>query len=817
MDDLDGRLQLNPLVTLRPVADYPLGVKERLSGAEDDYIVSERRSRFSAIRVSAATAEMLKLFDAPKPVGEAIFLLATRLGAEPHELLTEVFPTLLELRGARVLISEAERDKEALQPRRSRLAVGQRLAGYEAVRILETSTETEMYELGGPSGKRAALKLVPADAPEFVKGAAQRECLVLPYLAARGLGGVACLLDQIRDERGHHVFLAWQDGRTLYRAARDPSVGLRLRLATARSIVTAYARLHAAGVLHGDVHGGNIMVGEDGSVCLIDFGAALVEGLTLPELLRIGLLEEHEPEAAAKLLAGEDMPDVTPRGEQYAVANQLTLALTGRPALTLPLEQQGALEEIVRQAPRAWDMPGHRHLGALEAVLTRALQKDPDERFSSMAEFADAVLVEIDRALPLVLAQGLATQGLVGQGSAGQTASPGLGDSLRAPRRALHAQWGLASKLIDSGLPHRPRCSIYHGSAGIALGLLRASVLAEDGALLAAAQVWSAKALAGIGTAGAFDGADLGVFTDRLGRLSVLNNEVGLYYVAASIAHAVGDDAELVRMAGAFSAIVDRELRTASGEKSFGQDLGAGLPGLLLASLHLGAMLTPGTDGKASLVARSTALREQLLDAVQDCCAKPAFDGAFLGLAHGVAGALYALLEADRLLGLPSDARLTHALQALAGQAVETDGGLSWPTRLAAGTSLGWTGWCHGSAGYIMLWLAAARAMDEQSHLTMAHGAADYAWKLRRESGASLCCGGAGLALSYQKLAAGSGDARWRRRAEALVFDERLDSRDLCAPASLFRGQLGVELARLELGAGGGASFPLLDSPLEAG
>ena len=458
MDELEGPLQLDPLVTLRPVAEYPLSVQERLSGAEDDYIVSERRSRMRAIRISAATAEMLKLFDAPKPVGEAIFALATRLGTEPHELLTEVFPTLLELRGARVLISEAERDKEAFQSRRSRLATGQTVARIEVIRVLDISTETEMYEVRGPSGTRAALKLVPASAPDFVKGAAERECLILPWLAARGLGGVGRLLDQARDAQVHHVFLAWQDGRTLYRVARDPSVGMQPRLAMARALVTTYARLHAVGVLHGDVHGGNVMVGEDGSICLIDFGAAVAEGLALPALPRIGLLEEHEPEAAAKLLAAEDMPDVTPKGEQYALANLLTLALTGLPALTLPLEEQGALEEIVHQAPRAWDMAGHSQLRALEVVLARALRKNPEEQFALTGDFADAVVGEIDRASPLVMAEW----------QAGVGAPLGLHNS---PRRALHAQWGLASKLIDTGLPQGPRCSIYHGAAGIALGL----------------------------------------------------------------------------------------------------------------------------------------------------------------------------------------------------------------------------------------------------------------------------------------------------------------------------------------------------------
>lgn len=795
MESLDGLLQLNPQVTLRPVADYPLGVQERLNGALDDVIVSEHRSRFSAIRVSASAAELLRLFGEPRLVGEAVVELAGRLSAKPSDLLTEAFPVLVEMRQAGVLVSEAERRAAPSAPRPPRLSPGERVGDYEVVRALDTTTETEIYELRGADGARAALKLVPTSAPDFVQSAAARECAVLPYLARLDLAETPRLLGEMRDAEAHYIFLSWQDGRSLNLVARDPALGLPARLKLARAIVAAYARLHAAGVQHGDVHGGNILVDEAGAICVIDYGAAAVGPLELPELLRIGLVESYEPEAAAELLSGRDLPPTSDAGEQYALANLLTLTLAGRPPLLLPLEHRAALEEIVRKPPRAWDMPGAERLADLEALLARALAKSPGDRFASIADFAHAVTTEIDRA-PFDIAE------------------PPRGtmlNRLRAPQHALHAQWGLGSDLIERGLPHAPTASIYYGAAGIALGLLRASVLAQDGELLAAAQIWVRQALARAGAPDAFDGPELGVARERIGSLSVLNNDIGLHYVAALCAHAVGDCAELARAIRTFSSRIDVGLATAGAEPSFPLDMAAGLPGLLLAGLTLAEL--QDVDG-APLIVQMSDLRERLLAGVFAACAADRFDGAYLGLAHGLAGAIHALIAADARLVLPTDPRLMAAIDALAGQAVQGPDGVGWPIRLEDAPTLGWAGWCHGSAGHIQLWLAAGKVAQPLRCEELALGAAEFAWKQRHESGCSLCCGAAGLALSYEKLASATGDARWSRRAETLVFGEREDTRDLCAPTSLFRGHLGVELARLDLAAGGGGAFPLLDSPL---
>ena len=46
------------------------------------------------------------------------------------------------------------------------------------------------------------------------------------------------------------------------------------RAALAVAVLDAYAAVHERGVLHGDVHAGNVLLRPDGTVTLIDFGLA---------------------------------------------------------------------------------------------------------------------------------------------------------------------------------------------------------------------------------------------------------------------------------------------------------------------------------------------------------------------------------------------------------------------------------------------------------------------------------------------------------------------------------------------------------------
>jgi Ser/Thr protein kinase RdoA (MazF antagonist) len=87
-----------------------------------------------------------------------------------------------------------------------------------------------------------------------------------------------------RDERDGAALLVceWREGVTAARAAaelREREDGGRALLALACDVARAYALLHARGVVHGDVHPGNVLLAEEGGRWrvrgLLDFGDSL--------------------------------------------------------------------------------------------------------------------------------------------------------------------------------------------------------------------------------------------------------------------------------------------------------------------------------------------------------------------------------------------------------------------------------------------------------------------------------------------------------------------------------------------------------------
>jgi len=143
--------------------------------------------------------------------------------------------------------------------------------------------------------------------------------------------------------------------------------------------------LHAAGLVHRDVRPSNIMLEEDGSALLVDFGLArgpAFTGLTHPGV-GTGTLDYLAPE----LLRGDE---ATAASDLYALGGVAYQCLTGRTpfAHRSLLELAGAhLSEAPPEpaAVRPETPPG------LSWAIRQALSKDPGQRPPTGPAFADLV------------------------------------------------------------------------------------------------------------------------------------------------------------------------------------------------------------------------------------------------------------------------------------------------------------------------------------------------------------------------------------------------------------------------------------------
>ncbi|MFI7670003.1 protein kinase [Nocardia sp. NPDC049526] len=146
--------------------------------------------------------------------------------------------------------------------------------------------------------------------------------------------------------------------------------------------------MHRVGLVHRDVKPSNIMVGPTGFVHLIDFGIA--HRIDQPAITAhgnvVGTLAYMAPERF------DGIADA--RADQYSLACVLYECLTGqRPFGNVDSPQQ--LRAHLLTAPPSAATQNPAVPATLDAVITRAMAKDPRQRYSSAGEFACAAYVAV--------------------------------------------------------------------------------------------------------------------------------------------------------------------------------------------------------------------------------------------------------------------------------------------------------------------------------------------------------------------------------------------------------------------------------------
>jgi serine/threonine protein kinase len=169
----------------------------------------------------------------------------------------------------------------------------------------------------------------------------------------------------------------------------DRARPILLQVASALSIV------HEHGVLHGDIKPANLFLVNDGKrqdfVKVLDFGVAKAVGLgrQRPNDDRVPILGTPQYIAPEQVLARST---VDARADLYSLGVVMYQMLTG----TVPFTAETPLAIISKHAyeppvpPRVL-RPDLEIPPSVEAVVLRALEKDPDRRWANMREMADAI------------------------------------------------------------------------------------------------------------------------------------------------------------------------------------------------------------------------------------------------------------------------------------------------------------------------------------------------------------------------------------------------------------------------------------------
>lgn len=344
---------------------------------QDEVLVARRGSRVPPQLLSGDAMALLEHFRHPSTLVEAVLAYAAAAGTDPMSTLDQSFGVLVALTRSDILVADGTAPAESL---RDRHRIGEQVGPATITSRIRVLRDSEIWRATLADGTRVVVKVVDDDV--HGAGLVTRELAALERLD----GSVAPrLVWHELSPTGGTLVLDEVDGDPADLAVLTVDGDARRRVAAA--VLDAYVKLHARGVLHGDVHPGNVLVGPDGRVTLVDFGLAGTGGAPPP---RPGGGEYLDPRAAAALLAAAPTPPLDAAAEQYAVAAVVYRLLTGAPPLDLACEREEALRRLAHDRPRPFVAVGAPSRHAVERVLRRALSTDPARRYASVRTFRDA-------------------------------------------------------------------------------------------------------------------------------------------------------------------------------------------------------------------------------------------------------------------------------------------------------------------------------------------------------------------------------------------------------------------------------------------
>jgi len=318
------------------------------------------------------------------------------------------------------------------------LQIGERVGDYEVQALLGAGGMGQVYKVRNIiSNREEAMKVLLPDLTT------ERELAVRFMLEIRTLAGlehpnIAQLRTAFQFQNQLIMIMEFVEGVTLEKLATEQAIPVDRVLDYATQVLSALSFAHTHGVIHRDIKPANIMITTHGMVKLMDFGIAknaeemhlTRPGMTIgsvyyisPEQIRDGTVD-----ARSDLYSfGITMYELLTRRKPFQADTSYTVlhAQCNEPPVP-PIQVNPALSP------------------ELNAIVLRALEKDPANRFQTAQEFHDALKSLVEPAARPAAAAAPAAYGgsptLADELSAtlaGFTPVPGTGTATPAPAQPL--------------------------------------------------------------------------------------------------------------------------------------------------------------------------------------------------------------------------------------------------------------------------------------------------------------------------------------------------------------------------------------------
>jgi len=345
---------------------------------------------------------------------------------------------------------------------------------YQIVRHLARGGMAEVYVAEDQLLNRiVALKVL---FPELARDEAFVERFRREARAAASLNhhNIVSVYDFGGEDDSWFIVMEYVEGRTLRDIIRDEGPMDPARSAElASEVAAALAAAHAQGIIHRDVKPANVLIAAGtGTVKVADFGIAraanVLQGLTMPGTV-LGTASYLSPEQAS---GGE----VDHRSDLYSLGMVLYEMLTGKAPFTGDSPVAIAYQQLKATAPPP-STRNPRVPRALDAVVMKAMSKDPAARHGSAQELREELLA-VDRAV----GDRDATAAIVSPAAAAgesTTVLAGSSTSVLPPVAQEHRVERVAAAPVPPDVYRRRRAAVIAAVALVALALIAFLVLSS--------------------------------------------------------------------------------------------------------------------------------------------------------------------------------------------------------------------------------------------------------------------------------------------------------------------------------------------------
>ncbi len=235
-------------------------------------------------------------------------------------------------------------------------------------------------------GRTVALKILRAHA-EIDPQADERFRREASHTSKLDHPNIVTIYDYSQFRGTSYIVMEYVQGRTLDKVIKDQTLGYEECLRIALQITAALKFVHEQGIIHRDLKPGNVLLRDDGTIKLLDFGIARARdeaGITQHGML-VGTVLYMSPEQ----VRGEDLDF---RSDVFALGAVLYNVMTGQ----LPFPGQSFPEvcmAVLDAKPRPPSKVRQGFPKPIEEVINKCLAADPGDRYSNAAGVHDALVL----------------------------------------------------------------------------------------------------------------------------------------------------------------------------------------------------------------------------------------------------------------------------------------------------------------------------------------------------------------------------------------------------------------------------------------